>query len=240
MVSVLDVARATPVQQSPNGILYASYGQTHIPTLDLEHMVQAVPQTMAAALQRKAYYFVPLVVDTPGEVLVAPAPSDDLVERAICHRNVPFQGAEYVFISTQLMHDRFSLAFEFFINVGRNFVDTVGVPEGFSGLVGTQVSANVHGETSQDAWEARKQAYGARDKSVDEKARLEHLSAAFSDAIAIYLLSLTVDFDYSELREREYPLLAPQALAERLRHVAGLFPPNTGYEFAVRPRRHNG
>jgi hypothetical protein len=51
------------------------------------------------------------------------------------------------------------------------------------------------------------------------------------------LLSLSVDFDYSELREREYPLLAPQALAARLRLVAELFPPNPDYEFAIRYRR---
>jgi hypothetical protein len=72
---------------------------------------------------------------------------------------------------------------------------------------------------------------------IDEKARTEFIEAAFSDAIAIYLLSLSVDFDYSELREREYPLLAPQALAERLRLVARLFPPNAEYEFAIRYRR---
>jgi hypothetical protein len=72
---------------------------------------------------------------------------------------------------------------------------------------------------------------------VDEKERSVYLEAAFSDAVAIYLLSLALDFDYSELREREYPLLAPAALAARLRLVAELFPPNPGYEFAVRYRR---
>ena len=72
---------------------------------------------------------------------------------------------------------------------------------------------------------------------VDEKARTDYVEAAFTDAVAIYLLSLAVDFDYSELREREYPLLAPQALADRLRLVAKLFPPNADYEFAIRYRR---
>ncbi len=73
--------------------------------------------------------------------------------------------------------------------------------------------------------------------SISEKERGLYLEAAFSDAVAIYLLSLALDFDYSELREREYPLLAPAALAARLRIVADLFPPNAGYEFAVRYRR---
>ena len=71
----------------------------------------------------------------------------------------------------------------------------------------------------------------------DEKARGEFLEAAFADAIAVYLLSLTLDVDYYELREREYPLLAPRQLGERLRKVADLFPPNPGYEFAIRYRR---
>lgn len=73
--------------------------------------------------------------------------------------------------------------------------------------------------------------------AADEKERAAYLEASFSDAVAIYLLSLALDFDYSELREREYPLLAPTALAARLRMVAEMFPPNAGYEFAVRYRR---
>ncbi len=72
---------------------------------------------------------------------------------------------------------------------------------------------------------------------IDEKERGAYVASAFSDAVAMYLLSLALDFDYSELREREYPLLAPAALAARLRLVAELFPPNAGYEFAVRYRR---
>jgi hypothetical protein len=73
--------------------------------------------------------------------------------------------------------------------------------------------------------------------AVDEKERGLFVESAFSDAVAIYLLSLALDFDYSELREREYPLLAPGALAERLKLVAELFPPNKDYEFAVKYRR---
>ncbi len=73
--------------------------------------------------------------------------------------------------------------------------------------------------------------------SVNDKDRALYLEAAFSDAVAIYLLSLALDFDYSELREREYPLLSPAALAARLRVVAELYPPNPGYEFAVKYRR---
>ena len=236
---VLDVVRGLAVQQSPNGVCYAPFGHTHLPALDLERMVQAVPASIAAALQRRAYCFVPLVLGESEETMVAPDYSVEWSDRATCHRNATVSGSEYTFISTRLMHDRFALAFEFFINVGHHFVDAAGVPEGFSNLVWAQAQADVRGETSQDAWESRRQAQAARN-AVDEKARSEYLTAAFSDAVAIYLLSLTVDFDYSELRERGYPLLAPQALAERLRATAELFPPNAGYEFAIRSRRRSG
>ena len=72
---------------------------------------------------------------------------------------------------------------------------------------------------------------------IDEKAKTTYIHAAFADALAIYMLSLTLDFDYADLREREYPLLASPALAERLRAVAALFPPNPGYQFQVLYRR---
>ena len=74
-------------------------------------------------------------------------------------------------------------------------------------------------------------------RTIDEKERGLFLESAFSDALAIYLLSLALDFDYSELREREYPLLAPAALAARLRAVGEMFPPNPGYQFSIRYRR---
>jgi len=80
-------------------------------------------------------------------------------------------------------------------------------------------------------------AASAQTAAVDEKERALFLESAFSDAVAIYLLSLALDFDYSELREREYPLLAPAALAARLKLVSELFPPNPDYEFAVKYRR---
>jgi hypothetical protein len=46
-----------------------------------------------------------------------------------------------------------------------------------------------------------------------------------------------LDVDYYELREREYPLLAPAALGERLRKAHELFPPNSGFEFNIFYRR---
>ncbi|MGC9158770.1 MAG: hypothetical protein ACP5FH_07230 [Terracidiphilus sp.] len=238
------VATQVAVQQSPNGIHYAMWGETHISEPDLDRLVGAVPAALSAALDHRAYYFVPLAIADTDEILIAPAYTVDLGDRAVCHRNAVFGSTEAVFLSTRLVEDRFGLAFEFFINVAHNFVEATGVPESFSSLVWSQAETQVRGETSQDAWETRRRAQDNRSlelragaKSIDERARNAYFESAFADTIAIYMLSLVLDFDYHDLRERDYPLLAAPALAERLRHVAGLFPPNPGYEFQVLYRR---
>jgi hypothetical protein len=319
LVRAVQIARETPVRRSANGVQFATFGETGLGELDLDHMLEAVPSAVAAALEGNTYYFVPLALrasateadptgDAAGDAdgtpsaslspqpndvrsesaMIAPAWSDELGEAAICHRNVDLpQGRRGVFISTRLMNDRFALCFEFFINVAHAYVDRAGVPAAFGELVWQQALAKVRGETSLDAWEARNLAFGrpanaqpepdtaAADRSrkpsrfaarmasqqvdvqaaaqpmlgrsftsaelpapaIDERERGLYLEYAFSDALAIYLLSIALDFHYSELREREYPLLAPQALAERLRWIAAMFPPNQGYEFAIRYRR---
>ena len=256
LVQATQVAQDVELQLSPNGLRYGAFGDTGLDAAALAHMVQAVPASIAGALGHKAYYFVPLAMaeskENPGHrsateaTMISPMFTPELADLAICHRNVALAGGQTtdgIFISSRLLSDRFSLAFEFFINVGHAFVDNAGVSEQFAELAWNQVVADVRGETSQDAWETRAAAMSrgetGRDGKprVDEKAKTEYLEAAFSDAVAIYLLSLALDFDYSELREREYPLLAPQALADRLRLIAKLFPPNQEYEFAIRYRR---
>src|SRR5580692_5316324 len=136
--SPAEVVRQTPVAQAPNGICYAVAGEVTVATADLERMVAAVPDSAAAALHRKAYYFVPLTVN------------------AVCHRNLELGDSQCVFISTRLMDDKFSVAFEFYINVGHAVVERTGVSQAFSELVWKQVEANAKGETSLDAWESRK------------------------------------------------------------------------------------
>ena len=297
LVAAEKVARDTEVRESPNGVHFATFGETGVADLDLDRMLQAVPAAIVSALDANTYYFVPLalrevsetadqlstepVLKTADPAMVASAYTDEFSDAAICHRNVELgHGKRGVFISTRLMSDRFALSFEFFINVAHAFVDKAGVPQAFADLVWKQAQAGVRGETSIDAWESRNLAFGraadaqpeagaavsrrnrsfgvsfsARQRSfagalaaaatsqpataqaVDETERTQYLNTAFSDAVAIYLLSLALDFDYSELREREYPLLAPAALAARLRMVAELYPPNAAYEFAVRYRR---
>ena len=230
---------------------WAQMGETQLVESDLERLVQTVPAAIAGALGGKAYFFVPLAIaEARGdghrggteETMIAPVYTAELGDEAICHRNVAIPAAgdeagyEAVFISARLLNDRFALSFEFFINVAHAFVEVAGVPGEFGDLAWAQAVGETRGETSQDAWESRAAALVDRSR-VDEKAKGEFLEASFSDAIAIYLLSVAVDFDYSELREREYPLLAPPALADRLRLVAKLFPPNEGYDFSIRYRR---
>ena len=257
-----EIARQSDLRQSLNGVRYTAFGENNLESADLARIVQAVPATIAAGLGKKAYYFVPLALterveeghslplsaETASEdTMIATTYTVELSDRAICHRNVRLAGSlgaaesviDGVFISTRLLADRFALAFEFFINVGHAFVDIAGIPPAFSELAWKQALADVRGETSLDAWESRGLSLMKQDSEakVDEKAKLDYFEAAFSDAIAIYLLSLAIDFDYAELRERDYPLLAPQALAERLGLVAKLFPPNAGYDFTIRYRR---
>src|ERR1700756_1790401 len=230
-----EVVRQTPVSQASNGICYASSGEVTISDADLERMIAAVPRTAATALQRKAYYFVPLTVSQGDDTLIADRYDVALSDNAVCHRNLNLGDSQCVFISTRLMDDKFSVAFEFYINVGHALVEQAGVSRDFSQLAWSQVEAGVRGETSLDAWEARKLATAGGPDS--ERYKTEYLEATFSDTISIYLLSLYLDVDYYDLRERDYPLLAPSALAERLRKVAELFPANSGFEFAVLYKR---
>jgi len=198
-------------------------------------MVAAVPVAIAAALQKKAYYFVPLTVMQDEDVVIAERYDVSLSDRAVCHRNLTLGDAQCVFISTRLMDDKFSVAFEFYINVAHAFVEKAGVSEQFSELAWRQAQDRVRGETSLDAFETRKAA--TANVGDTERARNDYLESAFSDAIAIYMLSTFIDVDYYDLREREYPLLAPNALAERLRLISELFSPSPGFEFNVYYRR---
>ena len=302
LVRASQVAREAEVRRSPNGVRFATYGETGVPGPDLDRMLEAVPEGIAKALKGNTYYFVPVALrepeatesprksrsENPEQAMVAPAWNEEFSDSAICHRNVELStGNQGVFISTRLMGDRFALSFEFFINVAHAFADEAGVPERFAELAWQQAQANVRGETSLDAWEARNLALGrpadwmpeppaatpssrrarafgsgmasgrsfgaganvaggaaalqlyaaAEPAAENPKERTVFAETAFSDAVAVYLLSLALDFDYSELRERDYPLLAPGALAERLRLIAELFPPNPAYEFSIRYRR---
>src|SRR2546430_1379355 len=65
--SPAEVVRSTPVSQAANGICYAMAGEVAVNSFDLERMVAAVPGKVAAALDRKAYYFVPLTVSRSEE-----------------------------------------------------------------------------------------------------------------------------------------------------------------------------
>jgi hypothetical protein len=233
--SPAEVVRVTPVSQATNGICYAASGEIAVSSFDLERMVAAVPTKVATALDRKAYYFVPLTVSQGEETVIADRYDLALSDHAVCHRNLNLGDSQCVFISTRLMDDKFSVAFEFYINVGHALVERAGVAESFSDLAWKQVDGGARGETSLDAWEARKLATAGGPDA--ERYKNEYFEATFSDTISIYLLSLYLDVDYHDLRERDYPLLAPSPLADRLRMVAELFPPNQGFDFAIHYKR---
>jgi hypothetical protein len=234
-LSPAEVVRLTPVSQASNGVCYATMSNTTIPTTDVERMVAAVPTAIAASLARKAYYFVPLTVGQGDDTVIADRYDVALSDQAVCHRNLNLGDSQCVFISSRLMDDKFSLAFEFYINVAHAFVERAGVPEAFGDLLWKQVEERQRGETGLDAWEFRKAA--TSNVGDTERAKNEYFAAAFADSIAIYMLSTFTDVDYYDLREREYPLLAANALGERLRKVADMFPSNSGFEFNIFYRR---
>src|SRR5580765_1058556 len=176
--SPAEVVRQTPVSQAPNGVCYASCGEIAVNSFDLERMVAAVPTRIATALERKAYYFVPLTISHGDETLIADRYDVALSDNAVCHRNLNLGDSQCVFISTRLMDDKFSVAFEFYINVGHAVVERIGVSQAFADLAWKQVESNVRGETSMDAWEARKIATSGGPEA--EKYRNEYLTASFA------------------------------------------------------------
>ncbi len=128
-----EVVRQTPVSQAPNGICYACAGEITVAESDVQRMVAAVPDAAAAALKRKAYYFVPLTVNQGDETVIADRYDVGLSDNAVCHRNLDLGDSQCVFISTRLMDDKFSVAFEFYINVGHAVVEKAGVSQAFAG-----------------------------------------------------------------------------------------------------------
>src|ERR1700723_395010 len=140
--SPAEVVRVTPVSQAANGICYAVAGETAVNSFDLERMIAAVPGKVASALERKAYYFVPLAVSQGEETGIADRYDVALSDNAVCHRNLNLGHRQCVFISTRLMDDKFSVAFEFYINVGHAMRDAAGVAGVFSDLRGKQGGAS--------------------------------------------------------------------------------------------------
>ena len=99
--SPAEVVQSSPVSQAPNGICYARSGEVMLAENDLDRMIAAVPGTIASALTRKAYYFVPLTVSQGEETLIAERYDVVLSDSAVCHRNLSIGDAQCVFISTR-------------------------------------------------------------------------------------------------------------------------------------------
>lgn len=257
-----EAVRAITLAKASNGLRYGVFGELDTTGETIQRIVEAVPVAIASALPDHAFVFVPLALGETSnarDTEIARVHTPDFEDRATCHRTVPFDDITCTFISTRLMQDRFALAFELFINVGHQFVDALTaaktpLPERLTTLLWSHALADVRGETSQDSYESRKRAIELSPEAVRggsahptgtpgwtaaEEQRTKFFEAAFADILAIYMLSLAIDLDYADLREREYPLLAIPALAERLRLVADLFPPPGGYEFAIRYRRRH-
>src|SRR5258708_35254341 len=111
MRTAQEVIRDVRVTQAPNGMCYAVTGEVTLPEADLERMVHAVPRSIAAALDRKAFYFVPLAVGEGDKTLIAEHYDSPLTDRALCHRNIDTGGAHGRFISIPRRDEKVSIAF---------------------------------------------------------------------------------------------------------------------------------
>ncbi len=59
LVNAAQIAHDTEVRQSPNGVSFATFGETGLADLDLDRMLETVPTAITAALKANTYYFVP-------------------------------------------------------------------------------------------------------------------------------------------------------------------------------------
>ena len=59
----------------------------------------------------------------------------------------------------------------------------------------SEIRVSKNEEERMVVWKGRKAAFAAGPARVDEKAKSDYLAAAFSDAIAVYLLSLCLDVE---------------------------------------------
>ena len=210
LLGAAQVASTLVLRAAKNGVRFASFGETKLePASELERVIEAVPATVAPALGARAFYFVPLAMaperqGKTGETLVAPVYTAELAEEAICHRNVELVGPpggaqgsgrhEGVFISAQSAARPVCACVRVFYQRGaRLFSDRRHSGEAFTNLAWGQALADVRGETSQDAWEARAEAIErgkARARKPTSGLAASIFESAFADALAIYMLSL--------------------------------------------------
>ena len=77
LVKAVQVARDVEERRSSNGLRFATFGETGVPALDLQSMIEAVPPAITAALKANTYFFVPLALREPMETETAPKSSPD-------------------------------------------------------------------------------------------------------------------------------------------------------------------
>src|SRR5260370_30526617 len=100
MRTAQEVIRDVRVTQASNGMCYAVTGEVTLPEADLERMVNPVPRSIAAALDRKAFYFLPLAASESDKKLIAAHYDSPLTDRALRHPHIHCSHTPSVFTST--------------------------------------------------------------------------------------------------------------------------------------------
>ena len=253
LVRASQVAREAEVRHSANGVRFATFGETGVPGPDLDRMLEAVPPSIADALNANTYFFVPLVFISTRLMGDRFALSFEFFIN-VAHAFIDTAGVPERFAELAWRQAQSGVRGETSLDAWEARHLALGKPIAVEGEPGPSMAGagGRRGKLFGQGTGLANRSFGSiapaaakvvalnaagSTAAADEKERQVFLESAFSDALAIYLLSLVLDLDYSELRERDYPLLAPGALAERLRLIAELYPANGGYEFAVRYRR---
>jgi hypothetical protein len=140
--------------------------------------------------------------------------------------------------------DNYGLGMEFFDKVAYVASLERAQRNDFYQLLEQQLKMEKAGELTPEAWEWRSEVAGKRDRGEqDEEAEANYYRAAETDSLGIYMASLFTDIFYEDLfDERDsFPALPADMLAERVRTLERMFPPNRGFSLQlVRQRQRRG
>jgi hypothetical protein len=258
-MTIEELLRSSQVQTADNGVVYAAVdGEWESNDSDsgevlssraahenLARMVATVPRSLVPRLDRAATYFVPWLYKQRRSVAIDthPAPAGETRKELCHHVDVKPQGKLLLISLGFYAHDSYGLAMEFFDKVAYLATLEAESRDDFPQLLRQQLAADAKmGELTPDAWEWRQALAKAKPGASENEAWENYRRAVETDTLGLYMASLFTDIFYEDLFEpdAEYPLLAPDAVYERVRMAERLYPANRGYSLQIvrqKPKR---
>lgn len=254
-MNIEEMLRSGRVQTAENGLMYAvipevaangNGGNGETSDRSLAHLVAAVPRTLVPRLGRSVCYFVPWLMKQRKTVAIAQQPAGEgETRKELCHHLDVKPSGNLLLISLRFYeHDSYGLAMEFFDKIAYlAALEPAPPPAGnggdeFEALLRRQLETKP-GELTPEAWEWRTGLNEAA-PAAEAEAWLNYRRAAETDALGLYMAALHTDVFYEDLfePEAEFPALDAELVAERVRVLERLYPPNRGFSLQiVRPRR---